>query len=191
MLSRALTLFLVAISTVGVGLWWAWPGKWSIETEVGIAAAPEFIYPYISRLEKWPEWSTADTHGWEKQASEAEHSIHYRVPLQYRSHAELTYTLKFENAPETRAETQADTASAPLTRLRMGMQVDFGLKVLARYAHRHLRDEIRQRFEFEAARLRELAENDAKLAAAQKAADADSISLVPMDTVSTPVQPAE
>jgi hypothetical protein len=145
---------------------------------VGIAAAPEFIYPYISRLERWSEWSAADTHGWQKLDSAMDRSVQYRVPLQYRSHADLGFILASENKNKA-------------SRLKMVMNVDFGWKVLARHAHRDLREETAKRFELDISRLRALAENDAKLAAAQQAADADSVSLVPLDTVSTEVQPAE
>jgi hypothetical protein len=173
------SIFVLApVLAIAAWIGWSWPGKWSLESEVGIAAAPEFIYPYISRLERWSEWSAADTHGWQKLDSAVDRSVQYRIPLQYRSHADLGFILASENKNNA-------------SRLKMVMQVDLGWKVLARHAHRDLREETVKGFEVDMSRLRALAENDAKLAAAQNAADADSVSLVPLDTVSTEVQPAE
>ncbi len=160
-----------------LGLWLALslslPRHFSLERSVALAAESEWIVPYLIQTEKQKLWSP--------------------FTIQVRSAAPDTeIQAAFRLSPEWEAQGRLHLSREKAgQQLRITLNRDARWNFWARYHTRRLERETGGQLDRGLAKLKALAEADAEMAAAQRAATADSVAHVPLDTLSTEVQTPE
>jgi hypothetical protein len=173
-----LVTLLLALGGIGLLL----PRHYQAEKQIVIQAPAEIIFPYLIKPEKLLLWSsyavkplTMSPIDRAPNAAQAGLEVHAEFQL---AHRKAKGQLRLQ-----------PTANG--VHLTASLQGDAKYNLISRYGNHNLEREINRHFENDLAILKGLAEADAKILAAQKAAAADSVSHVPLDTVSTEVQTAE
>jgi len=181
------------------------PSKYYVERSVAISAPVELIFPYVANVEKqqlWSPWKASDptrqvTYGPIKEGNGATYSWTSQksgdgaMVLDSMRPAEAIYaSLDFGKRGKSKANYffASEGNSVKVTEAFSG---DAGYNLVGRYFNLAMDKMIGGYFEKGLASLKTLAEADAKLAAAQAAAAADSVSKVVSDSTETEAKPIE